>query len=406
MAKQTKPPASRPKSPARAVPATPHEAPALIYLDHAAATPVSPAVQHAMAPYLAEQFFNPSAPYIQAKAVHDAYAAAKSQIAQAIGARGTNLVITASATEANNLAFTAAPKTARILVSPIEHPSVYRVAEQFPQLQSLRVDHHGRLDLDDLRTQITPDTQLISIALANHELGTIQPIADVAALVRAERLRRLEAGESTPLYFHSDASAALNTLHVNVARLGVDLLTISAAKIYGPKGVAALYVHPGVRLRPLILGGGQESGLRSGTESVPAVIGFAAAIQAAQQHAPAESKRLAALKQQLKSQLDATFLGHPKHQLASHLPLYFDGLDAERLIFALETRGVLVSTGAACSASRGTKSNVLTAIGLSDAAIAGSLRLTLGHLNDQANIARAAEIINATVATERARLDA
>lgn len=376
--------------------------PELIYLDHAAATPLSERVKHAMLPYLSDDFFNPSAPYIQARKVRDDYLAAKSTIAGCIGAKGQNIIITQSATEANNLAFTAVPHDAHILLSPVEHPSVSKVAERFPNLQYLRVDQNGRVDLGHLKSQITPETQFISIALANHELGTIQPLSDVATLIRAERLRRLEAGERTPIFLHSDASAALNTLQVNVARLGVDLLTISSAKVYGPKGVAALFASPDVRLQPLIVGGGQENGIKSGTENVPGVIGFATAIQEAREHAPAEAKRLVGLKQTMAKHIDAEPL-LSKNQLASHLPLVLDGLDAERIIFALEDRGVLVSTGAACSASKGTKSNVLTAIGLTDSQIAGSLRITLGKLNDETNIAQAIRIINEVIATERAR---
>jgi cysteine desulfurase len=361
-----------------------------------------------MAPYQNEDFYNPSAPYIQAKEVRDAYNQAKSAIASAISAKAANIVVTASATESNNLAFTAVPRDAHILVSPIEHPSVTNVAQQFQHCGYMSVDQHGRVDLAKLRTQITPQTQLISIALVNHELGTIQPMSDIATLVRAERLRRLQAGEDTPLYLHSDASAALNCLQPSISRLGVDLMTISSPKIYGPKGVAALYVSPEVTLHPLTVGGGQEGSYRSGTENIPGAIGFAAAITDAREHAPHNAKRLSTLKKSaidyLAAHTDAVFLGYRKHQLASHIALYFPGLDAERLIFILEAQGVLVSTGAACSASKGVKSNVLVAIGLTDEQIAGSLRLTLGALNTPDNVSAAMALIAQAVQAEHQRL--
>jgi len=374
----------------------------MTYLDHAAATPLSDRARYAMEPFLSEQFFNPSSPFIQGKDTRDAYNTAKQTIGTSIGAKGSNIVITASATESNNLAFTCLEAGAQILISPIEHPSVYRVAEARGNLEYMAVDEHGRVSLDDIKQKITPELEFISLALANHELGTIQPISEIAALVRTERLRRLEAGEKRQLILHTDASAALNTLQISVARLGVDLMTFSSAKIYGPKGVAALYVSPEVRLKPLIVGGGQENGLISGTENVPGVIGFSVAIKDAQEHAPAEAKRLTKLKQILVNEFPAIDF---KHQLSSHVPLIFDGLDAERLIYLLEDRDVLVTTGAACSASKGQKSNVLTAINLTDNQIAGSLRLTLGRLNDESSIREATAIIKEVVSMEKKRVE-
>ena len=379
----------------------------VFYFDYAAATPMSEHVKHAMKPYFDGDFFNPSAPYIQARKVRDDYLTAKSQIASSIGAKGQNLVITCSATEANNLAFTAIALDAHVIVSPIEHPSVTRVAEQFEHLEYLKVDHHGRVDIDALESQITAETQFISVALANHELGTIQPLSDIAALIRTERLRRLRAGSRTPLYLHCDASAALNVLPLNVARLGADLVTISAAKIYGPKGVAALFISPDVRLKPQIVGGNQENGQRSGTENVPGVIGFAAAITDAQSHAQTEAKRLNTIKTDLVKLLEQRVPEVSpiifRHQLASHLPLVLDGFDAERAIFFLEDRGILVSTGAACSASKGEKSNVLTAINLTDSEIAGSLRVTLGKHTSDIDIKALVSGLEDFIATERAR---
>jgi len=377
----------------------------MIYLDHAAATPMSERVRYAMEPFLSERFFNPSSPFIQGKETRDAYDDAKRLIGSSIGTKGSSIIITASATESNNLAFTAVSDGGRILISPIEHPSVTRVAEARGNFEFLTVDQYGRIDLNDLKHRITPELELISVALANHELGTIQPIADIANLVRAERMRRLEHGEKRPIILHTDASAAFNTLNVSIARLGVDLMTFSSAKIYGPKGVAALYADPEIRLKSLVVGGGQESGMRSGTENVPGVIGFATAVSDAQNHAESESKRLEKLRQIILDGLgDRVRVFTPlKKSLASHLAISADGLDAERIIYLLEDRGVCVTTGAACSASKGVKSNVLLAIKATDSEIAGSLRITLGKLNDESNILDAVAIIREVIDTERAR---
>ena len=215
-------------------------------------------------------------------------------------------------------------------------------------------------------------------------------------------------GETTPLYFHCDASQGIGQLEVKINRLGVDLLTLNAAKVYGPKGIGALYVGHNVRLKPQTVGGGQEMGLRSGTENVPAVIAFAAAITEAEKHLSSERKRLQNLKNQLRKDLadlpNIEFLGNDKVQLPSFLPISLPGLDAERLIFALEDHGVYLSTGAACAASKGIKSPTLRAIGLDDEHIAGSLRVSMGKLNNEENIKLAAQQIREVVLAEMKRL--
>ena len=230
----------------------------------------------------------------------------------------------------------------------------------------------------------------------------------MSRLIATERQRRALAGENTPLYFHCDASQGPGLMEVKVARLGVDLLTINAAKVYGPKGVGALYVGHNVRLQPLSVGGGQEMGLRSGTENVPGVMAFAAALTDAEKHIYSERKRLQELKTNITKSLsdlpNIKFIGSPKTQLPNILAISLPGLDAERLIFALEDREVYLSTGAACAASKGIKSPTLRAIGLSDAEIAGSLRISLGKLNTPENVAEACNIIHEIVAKEVERL--
>lgn len=398
----------------------------MIYLDHAAATPVSEKVLKAMTPFMTENFFNPSSPYLPAVRVRAAYEEAKNQIANFIGAKGNDIVITSGATEANALAFTAVSrpeanllerganlrknngstpvKAPQILVLETEHASVLENAKNY-DYDTIKVDHTGLIDLADLKQKVTAETELISVSLANNELGTIQPLAEIAQIIREERLRRLKKGITTPLLLHSDASQGLALMEINVSRLGVDLLTLNAAKVSGPKGVGALFVAHGVRLKPYINGGGQERGLRAGTENVAGAVGFAKALSLIKGHQPAARKKYMRLVENLKSELrnakvEPIFLGSSKHQLANFCPVSFPGLDAERLIFMLEEKEVYLSTGAACSASKGEPSHVLRAIGLSDNEIRGSLRISLGTMNNEENIKEAGKIIRRAVDRE------
>lgn len=382
----------------------------MIYLDHAAATPVSKKALDAMLPYFSDNFFNPSAAYLPAVEVRHAYEHAKDEIAHVIGAKGADLVMTSGATESINLAFSLIPSNsdAEVLISAVEHASVLENAKRAGNYKIIDVGQHGRLNIDDFKAKLSPKTQFVSICLASSELGTIQPISEIAELIRSERTRRAMAGEKTPIYFHCDASQGLGVMEVKLNRLGVDLLTLNAAKVYGPKGIGVLYVGHNVKLKPLTVGGGQEMGLRSGTENVPATIGFAAAITEAEKHLTYERKRLQDLKRELHELLEdlpnIKFLGNPKYQLAGFLPVSLPGFDAERLIFALEDRGIYVSTGAACAASKGIKSPTLLAIGLNDAEIAGSLRITMGKLNSEEDIKKFSDDLHEIIAAEQARL--
>ena len=224
------------------------------------------------------------------------------------------------------------------------------------------------------------------------------------------RDQRLKTKNLTPIYLHSDASQAMNLIDLSVARLGVDLLTINAAKVYGPKGIGALYVARGIKLSPITFGGGQEMGLRSGTENVPSLVGFSVASELAKKHLVSSRKQYQVLTKtfreiiEQKSKIIPLWLGNPKHQLVNFIPVCFDGLDAERLIFKLEDRGIYVSTGAACAASKGQKSHVLSAIGLSDSEIAGSLRITLGKDTTIEDIKTAADNLAEVVNLEARRL--
>jgi cysteine desulfurase len=382
--------------------------PDTIYLDHAAATPLDERVFKAMQPYFSELFYNPSSPYIPALGVRRDYEAAKDRIARAVGGKADELIMTAGATESINLAFGSVD--GHVVTSNIEHHAVLAAARVHDHTL-VSADERGVVTASAIEKAIRPDTQLVSIALANNELGTVQPLRDIAQIVKVERDRRLARGDTPPIYLHSDASQGVGQLDIHVSRLGVDLLTLNAGKIYGPKQMGALWTASYVGLKPQILGGGQERGLRSGTENVAGTIGFAKAIELASDKRKGEAERLRKLRDDLQASLvaafpDAVLSGHQKRRLPGHLHISFPGVDAERLVFALEARGVLVATGSACAANKGTRSHVLTAIGLAPEVADGSLRLTLGRLSTEENVHQAGSIIIEEVTREKQRTGA
>ncbi len=377
-----------------------------IYLDHAAATPIADFVVEAMRPYLSEKFYNPSSPYAPAIAVRREYEAAKADLAQVLGVRSDEIIMTAGATESINLIIHSA--TGHIVTSSIEHAAV---------LEAVKVHEHtlvaprpdGMITHESIRAAIRPDTELVTIAYANNEIGTIQSLSDIAAVVKDERRRRSDAGESLPIYFHSDASQGAGALDLHVSRLGLDAITLNSGKVYGPKQVGLLWANSSVKLQAQAMGGGQERGLRSGTENVAGTVGFAKALQVAQEHRGAETARLRTLRDSLQTRLigafpEAIISGNQKKQLPGFLHISFPGLDAERLLMMCESRSVLVATGSACAANKGTRSHVLTAIGLAPDVADGSLRITLGKLSDSDTVARAGDIIIDIVSAERSRV--
>ena len=379
-----------------------------VYLDYAAATPVDPEVAAAMAPYLTERFWNPSAPYSRAREVRDDVERARGSIARALGARPDCLTFTAGATEANNLAFAAVE--GHVVVDAIEHESVLACAATHAR-RTVRVGTDGLVDPAVVTRAIRPETELVSVELANGEIGCVQPVREIARVVAAERARRLEAGERTPIYLHSDASQAAGALSVNVSSLGVDMLTLSAAKLYGPKQVGVLWASEDVRLRPLVYGGGQEGGVRSGTENVAGIVGMARALELALERRASESAHLTALRERLRSRiLELVPWAHvsgprnPKRRLPGLLSVSFAGIEARRLVIALEREGVFVGTGSACAASRMRVSHVLEAIGMPRELAEGSLRLTLGRPTTEEDVDHAAEAIGRAVRAEATRL--
>ena len=379
---------------------------AYYYLDHAAATPVDQAVIDAMIPYMNERFFNASSPYAPAVKVRREFEEAKARIARTFGGRGEEIVMTAGATESINLAFSAA--TGHVVTSAIEHDAVLAAARRH-DATLVAPNKNGIISSNAIEAAITPETALVSIQLANNEIGTIQPIRDIATVVMNERRRRLDNGETQPIWLHCDASQGFGQIDVNIARLGVDLLTLNAGKMYGPKQVGLLWTKPGVPIEPVIVGGGQERGLRSGTENVAGTIGFAVAIEMAHNKRKKESERLARLRDYLQRRLteevdEIVVSGSQKKRLPGALHISIPGLDGERLVFALEARNVLLATGSACAANKGTRSHVLVALGMSDELADGSLRMTLGRMNDESSIEQAASIIIEEIKREQTRV--
>jgi cysteine desulfurase len=375
------------------------------YLDYAAATPLDPKVLEAMLPYLADNFYNPSSPYAPAINVRRDYEEAKQQLASIIGGKADEIIMTAGATESINLAFSAASH--HVIVPATEHHAVLASAKKLDHT-IVPVDKRGIVSVSVIKQAIRDDTDLISVATANNELGTIQPIREIAEIVKTERARRLELGNKTPIYLHSDASQGVGQLDISVGRLGVDMLTLNAGKIYGPKQVGLLWALGAVKLEPQIVGGGQERGLRSGTENVAGAIGFATALMMADKKRKSEVKRLSTLRDSMQERLlkafpNAEVSGHINHRLAGHLHISFPDLDGERLLFLLETKNVFVATGSACAANKGTRSHVLEAIGLKPNITDGSIRITLGRSTNEETIEYATEALIEVISSEYAR---
>ncbi len=361
-----------------------------IYLDHAAATPVDPQVLVAMRPYLTDNFYNPSAPYLAATAVKADVEKARETIAHWLGARPSTITFTAGGTEANNLAlFGVAGKYpgAHIVSSALEHESVLRPLERLKEkgwkCALVAPSADGIVDPSAIAKAITNRTVLVSVMYANNEIGTVQPLKEIAAAVATERTRRQKTGNALPVFLHTDACQAAVYLDLHVARLGVDLMTINGGKIYGPKQSGVLYASSRVELEPIIFGGGQEQGLRSGTENVAGAIGLAKALDVVQSRRQAERTRLTELQdifmKELTANIPSAIINGSLHRrLPNNIHITIPNTDNERLVFALDAAGIQCAAGSACSASKEEASHVLKALGLSDETARASLRFTMG----------------------------
>ncbi|HSW81630.1 MAG TPA: cysteine desulfurase family protein, partial [Candidatus Saccharimonas sp.] len=316
-----------------------------------------------------------------------------------LGAKPAEVIFTAGATESINLAvhgvLRATPGSVVTLAT--EHDAVLAAAAQHNH-RIVAVEKDGMVDIEQLKKAITDDTALVSVAMANNEIGTIQPMREVATLMAQIRHMRQLKNNPTPLFLHTDASQAGCYLDLHVSRLGVDLLTLNGGKMYGPKQSGVLFVKANVPLQPLVWGGGQERGLRSGTENVAGSVGLATALDIAQTERKNAIAKTTALRDELQreivSALPQTVVnGNPKKRLPNNLHVSWPGIDGERLLMLLDERGLLASTGSACAANKQTASHVLVACGLDDAAIGGSLRLTLGRATTQTDVQTAAKRI-------------
>jgi cysteine desulfurase len=368
------------------------------YFDYAAATPMDDSVAIAMQPYFSALFYNPSATYLPAQSVKKDLEAARATIGSIIGAQKSEIVFTAGGTEANNLAIQGVLRQfpdGNVVISSIEHESVIRPAELFSN-QQVSVLPSGIIDTNALLAVINDQTVLVSVMFANNEVGTVQPIRAIAQELETIRRKRQQAGNKLPLYFHTDAAQAAAYLDIHVSRLGVDLMTINGGKIYGPKQSGLLFVSSGVKMQPLIFGGGQERGMRSGTENVAGAVGLATALQLVQERRHDESLRLRQFQglflELLKKQLpEAVVNGSLQQRLPNNVHFTVPGKDNERMLLELEEQGILAAAGSACSASDEEPSHVLRAMGIQDAAAQASLRFSMGYQTTEDDVR---EVVN------------
>ena len=373
-----------------------------MYFDYGAATPVDERVIAEMQPYLTQKFYNPSAIYLHSRAVKKDLNAAREVVAKELGTMPGNIVFTAGGTESDNLAIRGVMDKfsgSSLIVSAVEHDAVLAPAKRYDH-KVAPVDQKGQINLQKLEELIDDKTVLVSIMYANNEVGTVMHIKDVAKIINAARKDRDNRGVDLPLYLHSDAAQATNYLDLSVDKLGVDLLSINSGKIYGPKMVGALYIRPRVQISAQILGGGQERSLRSGTENVAGIVGFAKALRIARGMRKDEAYRVAKLRDLLIKDIQekipqATINGSLKNRLPNNVNISLPGIDGERAVMMLDEAGIQCSTGSACTALTDEDSHVLKALGLDLDLIRASLRLTLGRQTNESDCKKAAvEIAN------------
>ncbi len=353
-----------------------------------------------MQPFLTTEFYNPSATYNAGRRVQAALDEARRQVAEVLGARPSEIIFTAGGTEANNLAIHGVMSQypeSNLVLSAIEHSAGLKPAAKY-HAKIVAVGADGLIDPAAVVAAIDDTTVLVSIMYANNEIGTVQPLPAIARQLVTIRKTRLKSGNRLPLLLHSDACQAPNYLDMQAARLGVDLMSLNGSKVYGPKQSGALFVKGGISLQPLILGGGQERGLRSGTENVAGTVGFAAALQLAQRLRPAEVARLQSLQTTFIEQLEASLPtmrlnGSRRHRLPNNVHLTLAGIDNERLLMQLDEQGIMAAAGSACSASSQTASTVLAALGLNAEAARSSIRFSLGRQTTAEQLERVVQVM-------------
>jgi len=375
----------------------------LIYLDNAASTPVHQKVIDEMIPYFGEQYGNPSSIHKYGRTANVAIQGARKRIAELIGAEPREILLTSGGTESNNTAIYGTAmqgKGRHVITSAIEHDAVLepcrRLEREGFRVTYLPVDRQGLVDVEELRRQVSPETCLVTIMLANNEVGTVQPVSEIAKIAREHKIP-----------FHTDAVQAVGKIPVSVRDLGVDMLSVSSHKINGPKGVGALYIRTGVQVSPMMLGGGQEGGLRSGTENVASIVGFGAACNMARENLDQNMAHFRRLTSLLASRVLAeipgtTLNGHPEKRIPNNAHFTFLGVNGEDLIIKLDENKIAASTGSACSVRIQKASHVLKAMGFDHEQVSGSLRLTVGTANTEEEIGQTVDVLKKVVAELRA----
>ena len=367
-----------------------------IYLDYAATTPIDPRVTKAMLPYFSEKFGNTMSLHSFGQEAKQALEESREVVANLMKAKLNEIIFTSSATESNNLAlkgiaFANENKGRHIVISSIEHPCIIESAKwlekQGFEITRLKVDKYGLVEPDDVRKAIRKETILVSIMHANNEIGTIEPIEEIGKICK-------EKG----VYFHTDAAQSFGKILIDVNKMNIDLMTVSSHKMYGPKGAAALFIRKGTKIEPLIHGGGHESGLRSSTVNVAAIVGFAEAARICEREMKKEAKREIKLRDKLikgvLEKIEGSYLnGHPRERLPNNINFSFPGIEGESLIMQLDFLGIAASTGSACSSEKLEPSHVLLAIGLKPEQAHGSLRLSLGKWTKEKDINYVLEVL-------------
>ena len=356
----------------------------VIYLDNAATTKVDKDVLKAMLPYFTENYGNASSLHSEGQKAKKAMEEARKTIAESINAKPEEIIFTSGGTESDNLAIKglalAYPEKRHIITSEIEHPAILETCEEMQKrgykVSYIGVDKEGIINPNDIEKAIQQDTLVVSVMHVNNEVGTIQPIENIASLCRKHNI-----------FFHTDAVQSLGKLEIDVKKQNIDLLSASAHKINGPKGVGFLYVRNGIKIKPIINGGGHEFGKRSGTENVAGIAGFAKAVEMANEKIIKNQKRIKKMRDMLLNEIlkikGARLNGSKEKRVYNNINVSFDGIEGESLLMLLDKAGIAVSTGSACSSQKLEPSHVLKAIGLSDMESHGSIRITLSNENTQ-----------------------
>jgi len=378
----------------------------LIYFDNAASTAVHPEVVKEMLPYFDLQYGNPSSIHQFGRKAKNAIQKARKQVAALIGAEPDEILFTSGGTESNNTILYGIPKLQgshldqnHIITSSIEHEAILQPCKEFEnigiKITYLPIDEHGIVDPDDIANSINLHTVLVSIMLANNEVGTIQPIKEISEICKKYQI---------PL--HTDAVQAVGKMPIDVKELGVDALSVSSHKINGPKGIGALFIKKGLRIDPQILGGGQENGMRSGTENVASIVGFGKACEIAKERLNENISHFQTLHSSMLSKIvkeipHAKLNGHPEKRIFNNIHLTFMGVNGEDLIIKLDEYGIAASTGSACSIHTQKASHVLKAMGFNHEQITGSLRMSFGYMNTLNEVNETVEVLKKVVSELR-----